>query len=77
MIRTPTEYYTSGISAIVNEPISMSEVATENAYSEWLFLAIALEIANFPCKQRRAMLIDLAKTECILMNILRHSRPHF
>jgi hypothetical protein len=44
----------------VNDLMSMSEVATENVYNEWLFLLLAREIAQFPYKQRRAILIDLA-----------------
>jgi len=39
---------------------SMTETATEHVYHEWLFLQLAREIARLPCKQRRAILIDLA-----------------
>lgn len=44
----------------VNNLASLSETATENVYHEWLFLQIAYEISQMPCKQRRALLIDLA-----------------
>jgi DNA-directed RNA polymerase specialized sigma24 family protein len=44
----------------VNALMSMSEVATENVYHEWLFQVLAHEIAKFPYKQRRAVLMDLA-----------------
>jgi hypothetical protein len=48
------------MSSDVNDMMSMSEVATENVYHEWLFLQLAHEIAQFPYKQRRVILIDLA-----------------
>ena len=43
-----------------NDEVSMEERATENAYYEMLFTEMAQEIAHFPCKQRQALLIDLA-----------------
>ena len=36
------------------------EFGTENAYQEMLFMLVAHEIANFPDKQRNALLVDLA-----------------
>lgn len=39
---------------------SLVEIGTENAYQESLFKLIAREVANFPEKQRRALLIDMA-----------------
>src|ERR1700736_97956 len=36
------------------------EASTENVYQESLFKLIAREVANFPDKQRRAILIDMA-----------------
>lgn len=44
----------------VNALMSISETATENVYHEWLFHLLAHEIAKFPYKQRRAILMDLA-----------------
>jgi DNA-directed RNA polymerase specialized sigma24 family protein len=43
-----------------NDDISMEDRATENAYYEMLFTDMAQEIVHFPCKQRQALLIDLA-----------------
>lgn len=40
---------------------SIPEKATENAYREQLFLALAQEIDGFPAKQRQALLTDLAE----------------
>lgn len=44
---------------IANEG-NFSEIATENAYRESLFRLLAHEIAQFPAKQRQALLADLA-----------------
>lgn len=38
----------------------LSEIATEHAYQEDIFTVLASEIANFPAKQRAALLSDLA-----------------
>lgn len=46
--------------SIADDMVSTEEQATENAYREALFTELALEIANFPAKQRQALLIDLA-----------------
>lgn len=45
---------------ILNGEIDAEECATENVYYEMLFTDIAREIATFPYKQRRALLVDLA-----------------
>jgi DNA-directed RNA polymerase specialized sigma24 family protein len=45
---------------VLDEVINTEECATENAYHEVLFTELAREIANFPAKQRQALLIDLA-----------------
>jgi DNA-directed RNA polymerase specialized sigma24 family protein len=37
------------------------ELALENMYVEWLLMRVAYAISRFPEKQRRALLIDLAK----------------
>jgi DNA-directed RNA polymerase specialized sigma24 family protein len=60
VIHTLTGGDSNKMSDDVNDLMSMSEVATENVYNEWLFLLLAHEIAQFPYKQRRAILIDLA-----------------
>lgn len=44
----------------VDTEVSFSEIAIENAYRESLFHILAHEIAQFPLKQRQALLIDLA-----------------
>lgn len=46
--------------SITNDQFTFTEAATENAYRESLFALIAPEVAKFPHKQRRALLIDLA-----------------
>lgn len=48
------------MSSNVYDLVSMSEVATENVYHDWLFLQLAYEIDKFPYKQRKAILTDLA-----------------
>ena len=44
----------------VAEQVHTLDAATENVYQEWLYMLIAHEIANFPEKQRQAILTDLA-----------------
>jgi DNA-directed RNA polymerase specialized sigma24 family protein len=39
---------------------NLAEVGVENVYREALFKLVAREVATFPAKQRRAILIDLA-----------------
>lgn len=51
LFREPREWMASA---------SLAEVGTENAYNEVLFRLVAREVAAFPNKQRRAILIDLA-----------------
>jgi DNA-directed RNA polymerase specialized sigma24 family protein len=52
--------------ALLFDPPSMAdssdieETATESAYQDALFIQLAYDIAKFPCKQRQALLIDLA-----------------
>ena len=48
------------IASDVNELESMSEMVTDQVFNEWLFLQVAYEIIHLPCKQQRAILIDLA-----------------
>lgn len=40
---------------------AQEEAAVENVYNETLFMLIAQEVASFPPKQRRAILIDIAE----------------
>lgn len=42
------------------DQISPLEIATEHVYQEEVFARLAHEIAHFPTRQRRALLIDLA-----------------
>lgn len=49
-----------GISVIEHDRSSPLEIATNHVYQEELFMKLAHEIAHFPPKQRRALLIDLA-----------------
>jgi hypothetical protein len=44
----------------VDEQEHTLDEVTEQVYQELIFMAIAHEIANFPDKQRKALLIDLA-----------------
>ena len=60
VLRILSEEGSIKISGEVNDLMSISEVATENVYNERLFLLLAHEIALFPYKQRRVILIDLA-----------------
>jgi len=47
-------------SCAANEQTDLLGVASENVYREELFTLLAYEVAQFPAKQRRALLIDLA-----------------
>ncbi len=49
-----------------DEHLHPLEEVTERTYQESLFLTIAHEVARFPVKQRRALLIDLAN--CMLFD---------
>ena len=42
------------------DQVDPAEIAIENAFQEQLFCIIATEIVNFPPKQKRALLMDLA-----------------
>ncbi len=44
--------------------LDISEVATEYAHNEALFMLLACEIVNFPSKQRKELLADLANRMC-------------
>jgi DNA-directed RNA polymerase specialized sigma24 family protein len=46
--------------ASTRNQVSLVELGSENVYQEGLFKLVACEIANFPEKQRTAVLIDLA-----------------
>ncbi len=48
----------------VDEQPNTLDAATESVYQEKLFVLLAHEIANFPDKQRKALLIDLANRMC-------------
>jgi DNA-directed RNA polymerase specialized sigma24 family protein len=55
----PLDKYTA-----IDDEADLTEKATENASREELFILLAHEIAEFPAKQRRALLIDLANLMC-------------
>jgi DNA-directed RNA polymerase specialized sigma24 family protein len=46
--------------ASADEQALALDAVTEKVYQEWLFMLVAYEIANFPDKQRKALLTDLA-----------------
>jgi RNA polymerase sigma factor (sigma-70 family) len=48
------------VEAAMDELESPSEKATQQIFHEWVFLQVASEINGLPCKQRRAILMDLA-----------------
>lgn len=56
--------YSLKVPVRMNEEDHLLESVTENVYQESLFVLVAHEIANFPEKQRRALLIDLANRMC-------------
>jgi DNA-directed RNA polymerase specialized sigma24 family protein len=63
LARIPSDDYSQGAytyAKSMDEQVSFSDSATEHVYQESLFILLAHEIANFPDKQRRALLIDLA-----------------
>src|SRR5947199_5994297 len=45
---------------MVRDPINPAEEAIENVYQEWFFTQVARIIADFPTKQRAALLTDIA-----------------
>jgi len=64
MLRVPDQNYAHPIYASMDDQIHLLESVTERVYQESLFKLLAHEIANFPDKQRRALLIDLANRAC-------------
>jgi hypothetical protein len=64
LVHLPEEEVTSVYRHEGDACIQMEEEATKNVYDEWLVLQLAREIALLPCKQRRAILIDLANRTC-------------
>jgi DNA-directed RNA polymerase specialized sigma24 family protein len=60
LLHMPSQDYASQILVDVDEQANTFDAATENVYQEKLFVLLAHEIANFPDKQRKALLIDLA-----------------
>jgi RNA polymerase sigma factor (sigma-70 family) len=54
-----TELSESGKEVVVPQETPL-ESATENIYQESIFATVAYEVAQFPIKQRQALLIDLA-----------------
>jgi RNA polymerase sigma factor (sigma-70 family) len=64
LVRLSTDESGSALKHESSDCEEMDEQATENIYDEWLFLQLACEIARFPPKQRRAILIDLANRSC-------------
>ena len=61
--RLPQDYSPETFGS-VDEQAHTLDAVTENVYQELLFMLIAHEIANFPDKQRQALLIDLANRMC-------------
>lgn len=64
MTRIPDEIYAHPIYTNIDDQIQLLESVTERVYQESLFKLLAREIAHFPDKQRRAILIDLANRDC-------------
>ncbi len=60
LLHVPPQNYASQILVDVGEQTNTFDAAAENVYQEKLFVLLAHEIANFPDKQRKALLIDLA-----------------
>lgn len=52
------------LGAAIGDQADISKIATEQLSDESLFRQLAREIANFPEKRRRALLIDLANLMC-------------
>jgi DNA-directed RNA polymerase specialized sigma24 family protein len=49
---------------MVGDRVDPAEEAIENVYQEWFFTQVARVIANFPAKQREALLTDIANHTC-------------
>jgi DNA-directed RNA polymerase specialized sigma24 family protein len=60
LLRIPTGENSIDAYPLVDDLKDLAEEATENLYLEEIFSLLAYEIAKFPEKQRRALLIDLA-----------------
>jgi DNA-directed RNA polymerase specialized sigma24 family protein len=45
---------------MARDPIDPAEEAIENVYQEWFFTQVARIVADFPTKQRKALLTDIA-----------------
>jgi len=64
LMRITTDGNSPEFDTINNDQVDLSEVAIEQAYYEEIFTLLASEIAQFPYKQRRALLIDLSNRMC-------------
>jgi DNA-directed RNA polymerase specialized sigma24 family protein len=62
LVRLPEGIYSPDVLDMMDkrDVVDLSEEATERIYQEGLFTILAREIVKFPCKQRKALLIDLA-----------------
>ncbi len=59
-----SDEHSGEIKSNIGEELNTLEIATENVSRELLFQWLAREIADFPAKRRRALLIDLANRMC-------------
>src|SRR5438874_5264888 len=64
MTRVQDENSARPIYTNIDDQVQLLESVTEHVYQESLFRLLAREIAHFPDKQRRAILIDLANRAC-------------
>ncbi len=53
--------YSQREQSIPEKMIDQAEAVDEKLYEQWLFIQVAKEIARFPDKMRRAVLIDIAR----------------
>ena len=60
LVRAHSDSSLSQVRGMKDDWTDLTEEAIENAFQEELFMLLAHEIANFPTKQRRTLLIDLA-----------------
>ena len=60
LLRIQTQDASLQLRPSIHNQVNLIELGTENVYQEALFKLVASEIVNFPDKQRRALLIDLA-----------------
>lgn len=62
LVPLPEGAYSPDVLDIISgkDVVDLSEEATESLYQEGLFAMLAREIVKFPCKQRKALLVDLA-----------------